>query len=274
MRTGQNPNRTKGANQLEQAVFLVVTHLPNVEDHYHKDRLEVIQLCLNSMRHNANYPHSFMVWDNGSCNEFRSWMQYEFRPDVAVLSHNVGKTTARTNAIKMLPPDSIVAYSDDDILYFGDWFLPQLEILEHFPNVSVVTGYPVRTSFRWANENTVKWAEKNADIERGQLIPREWENDFCESIGRDPDWHVGYTKDDVDLLATYEGKQAYLTSHHCQFVAYADRIKPYLQYDNMAMGDERPFDYAMDEAGLRLATVERYARHIGNKIDEKVKEYA
>ena len=272
MREGVNPQRQKKVDAIDPVVFLVVTHLPNTNG-YHAERLEVVKLCLNSMRHNAEHEHSFFVWDNGSCNELRSWLQFDFKPDMLMLSKNVGKTAARTSAITMLPPRSIVAYSDDDILYMDNWLEPQLELLQHFPNVSTVTAYPVRTAFRWACENTIEWA-KGHKLDVGRFIPQEWEDDFCVSIGRDPAWHIGYTINDKDYRVTYKGKQAYCTSHHCQFVGYADHIKPHLHYDNMAMGDEKPFDVAMDRAGLRLATVERYTRHIGNKIDEGMMEYA
>jgi hypothetical protein len=41
------------------------------------------------------------------------------------------------------------------------------------------------------------------------------------------------------------------------------------------MGDEKPFDNAVDAAGLlRLTTTRRYTRHMGNTIDEDILEEA
>jgi hypothetical protein len=38
------------------------------------------------------------------------------------------------------------------------------------------------------------------------------------------------------------------------------------------MGDEKPFDWAVDNAQmLRLTTVERYVRHMGNVLDDDLK---
>jgi hypothetical protein len=43
--------------------------------------------------------------------------------------------------------------------------------------------------------------------------------------------------------------------------------------DRDAMGDEKPFDWAVDNAGLlRLTTTERYTRHIGNILDDELRE--
>ena len=265
MRIGSNPLRDSQAQPLEKVFFVVVTHLPN-QNGYHAKRLKVIQTCLETMRR-TGVRHEVLVWDNGSTKALRRWLQEEYKPDLLMLSANIGKTAARTSAIRMLPPGSIVCYSDDDMYFEDGWLEPQLELLQHFPNVACVTGYPVRTASRWGCENTKIWAQGYAKVDIGKFIPREWEDDFARSIGRDPLWHVEYTRDDMDWRVTYQGKQAYCTSHHCQFVAYASRILPALRYDGMAMGDEKIFDVALDKIGLRLATTQRLARHIGNVLD-------
>lgn len=270
MRKGQNPNRSAGADQYMPIVLTAVTHLPNMND-YHAGRLEVVQTCLNTMRDNAGMETTVIVWDNGSCADLRNWLQFEYKPDMLMLSENIGKTAARTSLIRMCPPDSVIGYSDDDILFYPNWLAPQLELLRHFPNVAAVTGYPVRTAFRWGVENTLAWARKEGILEKGEFLPRAWEDDFCVSIGRDPEWHKESTKDDVDYRVTYNGKKAYCTSHHCQFIGYQETLVQAARYDGRAMGDERPLDIKLDEIGLRLATIERHTRHIGNLIDDSVR---
>lgn len=272
-RQGQNPLRTKPApSQFKDIVFVVVTHLPCEETPgYHAGRMDVVKTCLQTMRWGAHRDHTFMVWDNGSNSEFRDWVQHIFEPDILVLSKNIGKTNARTAAIQMLPLGSIVCYSDDDILYYDNWLNPQLELLYHFPNVAVVSGYPIRTMFRWGCENTVRWAKENGKLEQGRFMPKEWEDDYAVSVGRDPQEHVQYTLKDVDYRVTYEGKQAYTTAHHCTFMGYAVKLVQACQFDAMAMNDEKPFDIALDNIGLRISTTQRLARHMGNVIDEKIK---
>jgi hypothetical protein len=168
----------------------------------------------------------------------------------------------------MCPPGSIVGYCDDDIYFYPGWLYPQMTLLQTFPNVAAVTGYPVRTAFRWGCENTIKWAEANAKLEVGRFIPRQYEDDFCKSIGRDPEWHWNeYTKDDKDYRVTYNGLQAYCTAHHCQFIGYQDILTQVGKYDGGAMGDEKPTDMALDNLGLRLSTTQRFTRHIGNVME-------
>ena len=265
-----NPNRGKGADQYTPIVLTVVTHLPNMTG-YHKNRLEVVQTCLQTMRDNSGGDYTVIVWDNASCEEFRSWARDVYKPDMFVQSTNIGKTLARNTLASMLPKDKIIAYCDDDILFYPDWLNPQVELLETFPNVSAVTGYPVRTQFRWGVNNTKLWGSKHGKMQAGKFISDEWERDFAISIGRDPEWHKQYTITDLDYLVEYNGLKAYATAHHCQFIGYAGRISQAHKDDAEAMGDEKYFDTNLDFLGLRLATVNRLTRHMGNVIDGELR---
>jgi hypothetical protein len=227
------------------------------------------------MRNNSHREHTFMVWDNDSGEEFTWWLQSKFDADILILSKNIGKNQARAAAIQMMPLGSIVCYSDDDIFYYDNWLNPQIELLNHFPNVACVTGMPIRTMQRWGNENTLKWARANAKVKQGQFIPREWENDFADSIGRSHEKHIEMTIKDFDYLIEYDGKQAYAHAHHAQFIGYVAQIRnAIIPQDDMAMSDEKPTDIALDKVGLRLCTTQRYTRHIGNILDDNIrKEY-
>lgn len=271
MRVGHNPNFGKPVDGLENIVLSVITHLPNLLT-YHAKRLEIVQTCLTTMRQGAHAEHTFAVWDNGSIPELQNWLQYDFKPDMLILSPNVGKAAAKTSLIRMFPENAVIGISDDDMLFYDNWLLPQIELLQHFPNVACVTGYPVRTSFRWGIENTVRWAYSNGKLEKGDFIPQQWEDDFAVSVGREPDWHREYTKDDIDYRVTYKGKQAYCTSHHCQFIGYQKQLVRATGWDGQAMGPERNWDIALDKIGLRLATTQRLSRHIGNVIHDELRK--
>ena len=158
------------------------------------------------------------------------------------------------------------------MLFYPNWLQPQIDLLKGFPNVSCVTGYPVRTSFRWGNQKTAKWAKKNASVQIGKFIPKLWEYDFAVSIGREPREHEQMTEADQDVMIEYNGLKAYATSHHCQFIGYADKVGQVVQYDGLAMSDERPFDIALDTIGLRLSTIDRLSRHMGNVIHDELRE--
>lgn len=265
-RIGRNPNSGRRAPvRIENIVLACVTHLPDFTG-YHKKRFEVVKKCLTSMRDNAGGNHTVIVWDNGSCEKFRKWVEKEYKPDIFIRSANVGKSVARAAIFGMLEPDTIVNYSDDDIYHYPNWLLPQIELLNHFPNVSCVSGYPVRCAFRWAVRNTILRLKPTF----GRFIPKVWEDDFAVSIGSDPDSHAKFTEKDKDIIVKYKGIKAYATSHHCQHIGKAGllataarRVMSYYCAPN-----EKPYDNILDETGNRLATLQRYTRHMGNVIDD------
>jgi hypothetical protein len=176
--------------------------------------------------------------------------------------------------LKMLSPHSIVCYSDDDIYYYDDWFFPQLGLLRLFPGVSAVSGYPIRTQFRHGIDKTLEWARENAKLEQGRFIPEKWEKEHAASVGWSWKKYKNLTKDDLDYRISYLGQQVYAQSHHCQFVGFVRNVSRVAgeAVDGLLTPDEWPFDVALDEVGLRLCTVERLCRHMGNVLDEDLRD--
>ena len=271
MRTEMNPNRRTKADGYAPYIASSVTHLPNFEG-YHQERFEVVKTSLTTMRENAGLDCQILIWDNGSCQEFRDWLLNEYKPEYVVLSNNVGLSNARAGLIRMLPPDVILGVADDDMYYYPDWFKAQVELMNYFPNVGQVSGYPVRTQMRWGNKRTLEWARKVAVVEEGGFIPAEWDRDYCTSIGRDYEWHKKQTENDWDYRITYRGVQAYAFAHHCQFICKVKLLANLMSFTTEAMSDDKPFDWAVDNTGmLRLTTINRYTRHIGNVLDDDLK---
>lgn len=264
MRVGMNPLRAAKTKRAD-IVLSVIVHLPNFAG-YHARRFEVVKTCINTMRQNAGMEHQLLVWDNGSNVEVKEWLRDEVKPDYLIHSVNIG-TQAKKAIMSMLPPDTIVNYSDDDMLYSPDWLAPQLELLNHFPNVAAVSGYVVRTAFRWGCENTIEWARSLNILKSGKILSEDSEREFCKSIGRNYEEHKTKTVSDMDYTATYNGKTAFLTAHHCQVLGRAGTLAQASRWGSEIMPDEKPFDIALDNLGLRLGTIKRLVRHIGNVPD-------
>jgi hypothetical protein len=270
MRTGQNPNRSAKVEGYAPVVVSAITHLPN-QMGYHKERLDVIRCSLETMRKNAGADCQVMIWDNGSCKIFTDWLEDVYRPDYLILSKNVGKSIARASVVRMLPPETIVGVADDDMFYYPGWLGAQLKVLRIYPNVGTVSGWPVRTQFRFHNSATLAWGNANAEVATGRFISKEEDKDFCDSIGRNYIYQVSYTSNDIDTVLTYKNLKVYATGHHAQWIGKAKVVAPFLDYTKEAMANERPFEKAIDEAGLlRLTTYKRYTQHIGNVLDEKL----
>lgn len=277
MRIGRNPLRAEMVPQPKKAVLCVVTHLPNQEQ-YHADRLEVIQLCLKTMEANTGVDRnllSIMVWDNGSCEALRSWLREEYKPDILVESFNLGKTLAMTYMFRMFRPDTMICYSDDDMLFYPGWLKKSLDLFNHFPNSGIISCYPVRTQFMWGCKYTLEWGKKNGTVEKGRFMPEEWDRDYSDSVGQESyEAYLERWKDCDEYVITYKGMKAYGTAHHCQFIGIAGILNKVAMWDNWAMADMKPFDIWFDKAGfLRLTTMERLSQHIGNQIDDDIRKH-
>jgi hypothetical protein len=261
-RAGMNPNRHAFIQPFSKVVCLVLTHLPNM-DGYHAERLNIVQHSLWSMSHESSY---IIVWDNGSCYDFRKWLE-SYPADRVILSDNIGTTNAVKSVLSSLPPDTIVAVADDDVEYFPNWLQSQIDILTTFPNVGAVSGCPSRIGAEMAVESTLNWAQGNAKIESSRFISDEEEMDFATSIGKRWEDHHEEVKHIADIRVTYNGVSALVGAKHWQYVCYAGRIAPLMQWTNEAMPRLRLFDRAIDDTGLlRLSTVRRYTRHMGNVL--------
>jgi hypothetical protein len=253
-----------------EIIGAVITHLPDQKD-YHGVRMRVVQTCLTSMRKHAGRRLPIFIWDNGSCKELINWLLNEFKPEWLMISPNLGKSNARAAVMRILPGESVVCMSDDDMLYYPGWLDPQLDILNTYPNVGIVSGWPVRRSMGINNGNTIKWAETYAKITKGRFITDQEEGDYATSIGNKPISIHEMFLNQMDIMAEYQGIKAYCTSQHCQFIARVKTVAPFCVESEEAMATERPFDKSIDDAHLlRLTTVKRVTRHIGNIVDDKI----
>lgn len=272
-RTGMNPLRTAKTPALPSHVTAAIVHIPDETD-YHKHRREVVRVCLDSMTKHAGMPHHLIIWDNGSSAKIHRWLQDRYKDATIIRSPNIGKSNARAAIFGMLPDETMLNMSDDDMFYYPGWLAELDRVYRHFDrvgNCGLVTGYPVRTSFRWGNVQTVRWGARFGKLEHGAFIKAEYDRDFCTSIGRDYDWHVEHSQDVREVVINYQGMRVLATGHHCQFYGNVGKLRPFVFRINHAMADEKPLDNAIDAAGLlRLATIERYSRHIGNVLDDGI----
>lgn len=269
MRKGNNPNKGARAKVTPGKLATVTTHLPNLTG-YHAERFAIVKACLVSMRKFADVP--VMVWDNGSCDELRAWLLDEYKPDYVMLSANVGKHSARAAMIHGAKPETVISFTDDDMLFYPGWWSESETILRAYPNTGAVSAWPLRVSSRWGINSTLAWAYKNADVQHGKFTSIEQETDYAESVGLDTHEHLNRIASMDDYRLTYNGVQAYAAAQHCQFMTIAERLAPLCEYNPLLLTGERAFDDAIDNAGfLRLTTTKRLSRHMGNVLDDKLR---
>jgi len=283
MRVGINPLREEVIPYKlppDVPVVAVITHLPRLEDEYHEHRLGIVLDAVSSAHINANIAHHFVIWDNGSapyvkdtlCNYvFDTMKDYPFSKQI-ILSDNIGKQNA-INALLSMYHGSIVAISDDDILHYPNWLAPQIEILKAFPDVGLVSGCVTRHYMKYNHLHAWNWANKNNVHVIENEIPIEWDYQHGESIGKTKEFTDHIAQRVMPCTIRYNEVTARIGGNHCQFVGYADTLLPFLPRTNRYMEPLYPFDIRVDGAKLlRLLTVDRKTRHLGNVLNDEDRE--
>lgn len=289
-RIGINPARGKSIQHRPPARITValLTYIPDLSG-YFEGRLEILKLVLESLRQHTPIEHDLLVFDNGSCKEVTEYLLACNRAgeiDYLFLSEkNIGKI----NAFRIFfnaAPGEIIAYSDDDILFYPNWLEAQLQILEAFPNAGMVSGVPVRNASKHAMSSLDKNVLTEAagiSISNEKRIPDDWEIDWALSTGRDPEAHLHATQDHLDLVLRttdpHSGNtcEAIGSANHFQFISRKQVILQALPttWSGKMMGSMVELDEAIDQLGyLRLSTPERYTRHLGNVMSEEILQEA
>ncbi len=272
MRIGQNP--AKFVNQVAQparVTIAVLNYIPFISGFY-AEMLNVLKACLNSIWENTDKPYDLLVFDNGSCEEVCQYLMDEQaagRIQYLILSEkNLGKGGA-WNMILAGAPGEIIAYADNDVLFYKGWLGRSLEILETYPGAGMVTARPFRTKMELCT-STISWAESTPEvkIEKGDFIPYPTFLEFNLSLGQEEAQIQKDYQASQDIRLTYHGVSAMIGASHWQFVAYKETLAQFLPFNmDRPMGQVKQLDQRLNAAGLmRLMVVEPLAMNLSNTL--------
>ena len=129
-RVGQNPMRwVSDVQQPQRITVAALVFIPHLLG-YWSGSLEVLELCLGSLRENTAEPFDLLVFDNGSCPEVRRFLaRMRERKEIQLLmlsDRNLGKTGAWNLMFRAAPGD-IVVYTDSDVYFQRGWLELSLE---------------------------------------------------------------------------------------------------------------------------------------------------
>ena len=288
-RIGINPARGKYSPYRPARVTVaLLSYIPDLSG-YFEARLQVLKLVLASLRAHTAEPYDLLVFDNNSCPPVVELLRAQQRAGVIDYLMLCGENIGKIGALRIMfeaAPGEIIAYSDDDILFQPGWLEAHLEIIECFPGAGMVSGVPVRNAAHHARRSLDALFMQGATgitTTQERRIPDEWERDWAVSTGRDPQVHLAETRDHLDLVLRSEAAvgdktcEAIGSANHFQFVAPKDLILQALpdEWSGKLMGHMVELDQAVDNLGyLRLSTVKRYTRHLGNSLDAEALQEA
>jgi hypothetical protein len=215
-----------------------------------------------------------MVVDNASAPPVVELLESELeagRIDYLVRNRrNLGVQNGQLQILRGAPGDQVV-FADGDIYFRPGWLSALTDVMDAFPGLGLVGGYPRRKhTGRWTT-STFAWIDDNRadlEVETGSLIPAEWERDFARSTGNDGEATPPESTGPPDCRITRGGVSAFVGAGHMVYAMSREAIGrlPHIRHDH-PMGI--PLDDAVDEVGLlRLSTSRPVVYHIGNEIGE------
>jgi len=277
-RFGMNPARNKNISYSPSRVTAaMMTYIPNLEG-YFMHRLEVLKLSLDSLIHSVAGQTDIMILNNGSCSQVREYLDRQLESGkINYLIHS-RRNLGVIGGFKILfnaAPGEIIAYSDDDVLYYLGWLEAHLNILDTFPKSGMVSGAPVG----YSSEHAVKAVEDFISSKPPGLTIQEkprveaWEESWAVSTGRPVSEHLQAVLDTPNKHLVYHGVEAVQSAKHFQFITPKNVICEAFSPDwsGSLMDGLVTLDESVDKLGyLRLTTPQRLARHIGNTISSEI----
>jgi glycosyltransferase involved in cell wall biosynthesis len=140
MRVGQNPIKSVETIAPPAPVTVVIiSYIPFLSGYY-EHSLEILKLCINSIRANTSGEYDLYVFDNASCSEVRNYLLAEQSAGkiqfLQLSERNVGKAAAWNIALAAAPGD-YVAYADSDVYFYPGWLEASLQAFKDFPQAGM-----------------------------------------------------------------------------------------------------------------------------------------
>lgn len=271
MRVGQNPTKVLSSVRKPQRVTVaILNHIPILEGFY-SELMDVLDLSLSTARNNSGMDFDLLVFDNASCKQVQDYLLEKYQAgeiQYLILSNqNMGKGGA-WNVMLQSAPGEIVAYADNDVLYYENWLAKSVILLESFPNVGMVTSRPYH-SLPELYSSTVNWAQNTpgVKVEKGVIVEEEWIREFLVSLDRSEE-EILKDLDIEDVRITYRDVSAYAGASHWQFLSWKKTLQEFLPIDlSKPMGQVLRLDEMVNRAGyLRLMTDRPYVMNLSNTI--------
>jgi glycosyltransferase involved in cell wall biosynthesis len=287
-RTGRHPLKTKdfyNAPVVHRMVTVTtIVHIPMLSG-YWQQSLNVLKLCIDSLYANTGQPFDLMVFDNGSCEEVRSYLlelKEKGRIQYLVLSQQNLRKLEALNFLLSSSPGEYIAYADSDVYFLPGWLDESIKVLKAFPKAGKVTALPI-IGGDFTQDASIIYAQARQDdtvsIEMGILVPEMYVNAHRLSLGVADENYARRTQNRRDVLLRRNGCEAYLAGADFQFTitrraataALPLHIESVAEYFDPIYSPV--LERRLDEAGFwQLSTPGYWVHHMGNHVPELEKE--
>ena len=270
MRAGNNP--AKSASEVSgygrHRVILPI-YIPNFEG-YFEHALEVLQLCLTSLRHTAAERAAITLIANGCHPAVSEELQRQFEEgwinQLLLNQINRGKTDAVVAAARG-SFEPLVTIADSDVLFRPGWLEAVDEMFEAFPEAGFVSPFPSASGLRYNTSATFLEALVRRELRFEKVVLDEDLDRFAQSIGQPNFFQSEFRA--AQLIVRRRHITACVGAGHFVFTARREVINGMPPEPSLRALDGTADQFWLDVPGdvlgfWRLSTPQAYVNHMGN----------
>lgn len=278
MRIGRNP--AKDGPELSgygRHRIIIPVYIPRL-DGYFEHSLEVLKLCLESLKLSVAGKANVTIVSNGSSPEVVAELDRQYRQgwiDQLLLNReNRGKVDAVVSAARGAF-EEFITISDCDVLFKIGWLRAVENIFHNFPECGFVSPMPTPNMLWRHTSATILGGLARRELAAEKIVPEEDLLRFAKSIGS-PDLFKQQHKES-QFTVRRNGVTACVGCGHfvCTIRKVVLKGMPE-QASQMAIegkSEELWLDRPPDKLGLwRLATTKAYVYHMGNSPEAWMRE--
>ena len=282
MRKGINPEKAKEQrNVLKLHRVIIPVYIPNSEEEYYKESLEVLDLCLYSLIKTIN-PETTVITlvDNNSASPIENiTKKYREKIDKLVTyQENKGKIYAVLNEARNAF-EPFITIADADVLFFSGWEKEISELFRIYPRAGIISPLPTPNNSLYHNYSLFFDLYLRGRIGYDKIVASEDLGLYEKGLN--------YSKilDRPGSKYSWREKQFYLKGEKSALVGASHFVATYRSHlfhnektfpeFKFRLGyEERFLDDIADRKGYyRLSSMNTFAYHIGNRLDEIAERY-
>lgn len=276
MRVGTNPAKSQtGLDGYGLHRIIVPVYIPSL-DGYFQHAIEVLRMCLESLRVTASNKAAVTIVSNGCVPEAIEEMERHlgWADQLMLNRHNRGKIDAVVT-IARGSYEPLITITDCDVLFRDGWIEAVEELFQRFPECGYVCPFPSPAGAWHHTSATLLGALARAELKYEKVVDDRDLDRFAHSIGR-PDLFKPEHRD-AQLIVRRNGATACVGAGHFTCTIRREVLagmpsEPSLKAIE-GQSELRWLDLPPDAMGFwRLSTPQAWVNHMGNIPEEWMRE--
>ena len=269
MRTGENPSKTSPRlGGYAHHRIIIPVYIPGLEGYFERS-LEVLKLCLESLRLTAVGKASVSLVSNGSAPEVIRELECQRKAgwidQLIVNGTNRGKVDAAVSVARG-SFEPLITVADCDVMFKPGWIETIEGLFRTFPECGFACPFPNPNNPLRYTSATVLGGFVKGELARARVIPAEDLDAFSHSVGN-PDFFKAKRRN-MQVILTRDGQTAVVGGRHFVFTMRREVLAGMPRVPALSAispeSDKNWFDLPPDRLGFwRLSPSRAYVYHLG-----------